>query len=95
MGKLILQIHKSIRGINDPEEISVEIVNSKPLLEYLKLGLTKYPSLLKTCIRENSLVPGILYISNDRELKSLGLMSELVDENTEIFVKIVPILHGG
>ena len=89
--KLTLKIHRSLREINEPEKINADVEGI--LIDAIKEMISPYQEIYNQLFDSNKRRPGILYISNQLELSSLGLLEEEIDEDMEI--KIVPVLHGG
>jgi len=80
-----------LREINEPEKINAEVEGI--LIDAIKEMISPYQEIYSQLFNSNKIRPGILYISNQLELSSLGLLEEEIDEDMEI--KIVPVLHGG
>ena len=47
----------------------------------------------KLLVRDDDLSPGYLLISDKRELKTTGIINEIISSDMD--VRIIPISHGG
>ena len=92
MARLKLKLHQSLRVKDEPYEFEGEF-ESGTLISNMRKLLKNNPNILDLCLSEKGRKPGILYISGQTELSSLGLLDEQLDEDIDL--RIVPILHGG
>ncbi len=97
MGKLTVEIHRSLRGEDDPKfyELVVSPDDNRSLGELIHVALSSAPQLRETCLDGTKGKAGILYIAGNAELRSLGLLDSAFDAQEDLVVKIVPVLHGG
>lgn len=92
MPVLKIKLHQSLRIKGEPHEFSTS-VNSGTIVDNMRKILSNQPEILDLCLANNGKKPGILYLSENTELASLGLLESELEEDLEI--RIVPILHGG
>ncbi|MHA2029925.1 MAG: hypothetical protein ACW99Q_11075, partial [Candidatus Kariarchaeaceae archaeon] len=92
MPKLKIKLHQSLRLVEFPFEFESEF-NSGSIIDCMRDLLSGYPVIIDMCLTDKGRKPGLLYISGNTELASLGLLEHNLDEDLEI--RIVPILHGG
>jgi hypothetical protein len=94
--KFTLEIHRSLRNPEDPSHLNLEIINTqKTYMQIISEMLEELPNIKSEVVLNNRPKPGILYIANQSELNSLGILNQKVDVSEDIEIKIVPILHGG
>lgn len=94
--KFTVEIHRSLRDENDPKEYVIEVNEpDKTIGELIWIALEGRDDIRATCLNGKKAKPGILYISGNHELRSLGIMDEIFIPDEDFKVKIVPVLHGG
>ena len=89
--KIVLKIHRSLRNPEDPEVI--EFHGDGKLKNLILQAVSGHEFIRGVLFEGDKLKSGVLYIYNETELASMGLLDERIVE--DMTIKVVPILHGG
>ena len=96
MVTVTIEIHRSLRKPEDPREYVVEVNdNDRTLGQIIADALSSHPEIKNEVLDGTRSKPGILYIANKTELRSLGLIDTPFNPDEDLKLKIVPVLHGG
>ncbi len=96
MVTVTIEIHRSLRKAEDPKEYVVEVNESdRTLGEIIAEALSTHPEIKDEVLDGTKSKPGILYIANKTELRSLGIVDTPFNPDEDLKLKIVPVLHGG
>jgi len=92
MAILKIQLHPSMRIDGLPITFEGDFANIT-IFEAIVEVLKEVPEVLDLCISNNKSRAGVLFFVGKTEITSLGLLDNQLD--SDMHVRVVPILHGG
>lgn len=88
---LTILLHPSIETTNSV--LTGKIKDNTRILDGIIAVLRNDKTIAELLIFNNDIKPGYLLISDKRELKTTGIINEIIE--SDLNVRIIPISHGG